>query len=324
MVIYLEKELFKDSNRDDLLLILHLGIKNQTFIQFDDDDEDVKNWQENNNPEGWDEVFRCWISDATKFQQMNKAIVREELLESDWLSGEFPIITLTDAYYLIIKSFELWLENERNDGSFIRCVIDDDVRDRFDQLRSRGRLKLNGLGGIGEMKAVLRLEPKEFGFRNKIFVICDSDAANPSIRDENAEEIVAICNDNKIWHHCLERRAIENYVPINYLADKMNPLQRTNSDLGKKYDAFLSLNINQKNHFHMKNGFKNLGCLNSGLYDSLADDVKTLLEGGFGDKLSEVFSDEDPEIIHNHIHGDGDPELNSIFTKINHFMRVPV
>lgn len=324
MIFYLEKELFIDTNRNGLLLLLFSGINNLAFIEFDDEDETTIAWQKNNEIKGWDEVFRCWISDATKFQQKNRVIVRESQLVSDWLGGDTPVITLTDACNLISKNFELWLENERNDGSFIRCVIDDDVRQRFDHLKSCGRLKLNGLGGIGEMKVVLRDDPTVFGFRNKIFVICDSDAAKPSIRDENAEEIVAICIDHKIWHHCLERRAIENYVPIKYLADKMPPKERINSSKGKKFDAFLSMDRNQKNHFHMKNGFKNPGCLGSGLYDSLTGEVEKLLEDGFGDKLAEIFSTEDTRDIHEKLHCDGDAELQCLLTKINNYMRVPV
>jgi len=324
MLCILEKELFKDSNESLLMLILYLGANNRAFIQFDDDDLDVKEWQRNNNQSAWDEVHRCWLSDATRFRQENKVIVRESLEVSNWNNDICPIITLLDASNLILKNFEIWLENERNDGSFIRCVLSQEVRGLFDIMVNCGHLRLNGLGGIGEMKAVLRQSFQSFGFRNKIFLICDSDAASPDERDDNAEEIVNICQNNKIHHHCLNRRAIENYVPINYLAEQMPPQELLHSTLGKKYQAFMNFNTHQQHFFHMKTGFKNPSCSGSSLYAPLDNEVKEILGDGFGSKLADVFSTLEIDDLHTQLHLNNDDELVEITSKINNYMRVPV
>jgi hypothetical protein len=324
MFFILEKELFKDSNKASLMLILYLGIHNKAFIQFDGDDSDIKEWQTNNDLPSWDEVYRCWLSDSTRFRQVNRVIVRESQIASDWTNDVCPIISLSDACNLISKNFELWLENERNDGSFIRCIISQETRDLFDSMTDCGQLRLNGLGGIGEMKVVLRGNPQLFGFRNKIFLICDSDAASPNQRDDNAEEIVNICQQHKIHHHCLERRSIENYVPINYLAQMMSPQDLLNSNLGKMYQAFIDLNTSQQNFFHMKTGFNNTSCSGSSIYDSLGPEVRSLLQNGFGSSLADTFSNHDINDIHNQIHSSNDEELENITSKINNYMRVPV
>ncbi|EID4388071.1 hypothetical protein [Vibrio vulnificus] len=323
MLVELDKSVFVERYSSELDYILQSGIQGFIYVNFDIEDPDVEEWLKSNN-EDWYGVLDTYLSDSSSFKIENIVIVKD--IEESNFDSEIPIVTPSDGVIISKKPIELYLENSRNDKNFIKLILNQDERDLFSRLENNELLSFSS-GGVDELYQILCGNVSKKGRRNKRFVLIDSDATAPNAISSSATKIKEHCQENNIFHHILERRAIENYLPIQYLIEKLRPEHQvcTNDDY-KKYTTYLSMTREQRHHFHMKSGFKDQSCRNSGLYDVECPNLQTLKEG-FSKKYADKFLDSlsDYDKIHDIIRLDGESdELIAVSKKIMSYIRLPL
>ncbi|ENK3112164.1 hypothetical protein AB3D24_002184 [Vibrio alginolyticus] len=328
MVFLLEDELFKDKNREDLLLMLYSAVSNFAYLDFDIDSPVVASWIENNGGQDWRVVHENFIQDVATFKLSNRAKVVESLNTSNW-TLPLPEVTLFEAKNLITMPFEIWVENGINDGEFIELVLSPICSALLKKLIEHSRVNFKTLGGIGEIKKNVLKYTTTRGFRHKRFVFCDSDAPKKGAIQPDAQKIINTCELNKTPYHCLERRSIENYFPIDYLIDEIHPNVRGRSHSFIKYNAFKKLTEEQRHHYHMKVGVMNKPLCDSGLYDDVMNNI--LSEGdlweGFSEKYANKYLSKKNDwnkIRRMMLEQDSANELAKIETKLIDLIRLPV
>lgn len=331
MKFILNSTLFNDQNRTELLSILFNALRNLAYIEFDIDDLTVQSWIKQNNHYDWQLAYDTYICDAASYNITNYVYVINDLGSSCWNIDE-PQITLNDACKLITCPTQIWVENGRNDGDFFRLFINPESLKVVEELINSGRVKFESLGGIGEMKASLMRNPTEIGYRNKKFVIYDSDAPYPKQLQDDAKAIKNTCETHKIRNHYWSRRAIENYLPVEYLLNNIHTNVRQTSADAKKYQAFLTMNDDQRYHFHMKKGIYDTTCQSSPLFNGLDIDailsIEDLFEGftaQFANKFMQKINHPDAAKIRElMLLDDKINELSDIESTLLQYIRVPV
>ncbi|PMO85938.1 hypothetical protein BCT01_02590 [Vibrio tasmaniensis] len=331
MKFILDKALFTTQNKVNLQSLLYNALRNRAYIEFDIDDEDILAWISVNDLEQWTIAHDTFISDEANYQLNNYVYVRDGLISSDWNSA-IPNITLDDACDLITCPLQIWVENSRNDGDFFRLFLSPTSRQHLDTLIELGRVKFESKGGIGEMKAVLTQNPTELGFKNKRFIVYDSDAPVPNALQPDAIVIKNTCNAHGIKHHAWSRRSIENYLPVQYLIDQIHINVRPTSSDVKKYNAFLSMSTDQQHHFHMKKGMYDSTCFDSPLFQSNQvyqtlniEDLWEGFSGRFANKFLQKINHSDATDIRSLMQAnDSNNELSSVEQALFQYIRVPV
>ncbi|RXJ70780.1 hypothetical protein CS022_22400 [Veronia nyctiphanis] len=323
MLAILKECVFEQENEKELNYIVSSAILGHVYIHYDEDSEKINNFIINNKAI-WQSALDTYIKDSTDFIINNKVVV-SNIQISNWTNST-PEISINDAIDLIKAPFNIYVENERFDKNFIRLILSDYNRSIFDNMNNKGLLTYTA-GGIDELKKVLEENISKLGYRNKRFVFVDSDSCNPTHISDSASSIASNCNDYHICHHILKRRAIENYLPVEYLIDNIPQSERITTNTNYvKYSTFKTLTQIQKNHFHMKKGFDDNSCASSGLYNT-SDPSFTSIAQGFGKKFAEKFLLKQHEYndirskMHQHL---GDSEIASIEETFMNFVRLPL
>ncbi|EIA0806655.1 TPA: hypothetical protein I7676_19925 [Vibrio vulnificus] len=330
MKLTLEPELFVNANRHDLMKILYNALDNYAYLDFDIDNPDIRSWVHANNIDDWQLAHDSLIMDEASYHITNSVIVRAELTTSDW-TQEVPVISLGDAKIIMTQQLCIWVENARNDGDFFRLFLSPESRELIEHLEELGRLKFDTIGGIGEMRKEITQSPTRLGYRNKQFVVYDSDASEPNKLQRDAVAIKTACEQHKIKHHYWRRRAIENYLPVPYLLEKIHPNNLGNSD-AQKYRAFCSMTDVQKHHFHMKKGINDSTCYNSPLYQERETEkilsTENLYEGfssSFANKFISQINSKEAFVIRRFMAMDDKMgELKQLEKSLIHYIRVPI
>lgn len=163
----------------------------------------------------------------------------------------------------------VYVENIRNDGYFLNCIIKHFGSSRIKKALENNKIRAEHLGGCGSTKAVF--SRREQDFKNKIkffryYVLWDSDKEFSD--DTNPKFNRAICDLNgwKIKHHVLEKREAENYLPEDAIRELCGP---NNDDW---FNAFLHLTDEQKDFYDMQCGFKIAACDRN----SMKEEIKKL------------------------------------------------
>lgn len=322
MIFWLLPSVFSEQHHHQLDALRINALNNHAFLKFDIEDVIVSSWTTNRNTSDWEELYRCWISDATKFRQTNIVKVCGDIT-APIFNVDIPIITIDDAVQLITMPTFLNLENSTNDLNFIKCVVDRYTRDEISKKTAQMRI-VSGTGGLGEVTKAIRQHQNPLVLQFKMFLMTDSDCKQLNVPQDAVIIVRNLCVEKKVTHHILERRMIENYFPLSFLyEDKLSPL-REESDIYKKVQAFNSLNQEQRYCFHLKKGLKNTNVVAS-VYERLSDETSDILTDGFP-RLAEKYGDEDNQNnIHNLMHSISENnELKILAQKVKNHLRTPV
>ena len=144
------------------------------------------------------------------------------------------------------------------------------------------------------MKALLETEHYQRPqTRYLVWVAHDSDALRPGVPSEQAEAIRELCNTLRLPHYMLERRAIENYLPLPSLEAwaRRNPAKRL-----AKYRAYSRMNDGQRCHYNLKGGFQDdvpRAEAAGSLYEEVSKASKRSLNSGFGKRIAELYGEND-------------------------------
>jgi len=181
---------------------------------------------------------------------------------------EIALRYLKSPVYVIVENFS-------SDKAFLQAVIggykEKDLKTAIDN----EWIKVEGVGGIGEVpKRIDDYYKNHQGFKPRLYILVDSDRQYPG-DDHNADPVVEKCKEKRIEDNLtiLYKRAIENYLPLDALAEVDDELQHV-------YEAYNSLNNPDKwDYYNMKKGFGAKG---------LPEKQKKLFDGiKKGDKLFE-------------------------------------
>lgn len=172
------------------------------------------------------------------------------------INSEFNIL---EAKFFFKEPFIIYLENNLYDGYFVDSLLRnfDDEGKRILDCKNNGWLKYGNGGGCTNFINTIQCNlnnykdlPKTNNCYIRCFVLIDSDKKFPEEGLNNEKQkIIDFLKDNKIPYHILEKREIENYMPIEML-EKIG--------VDEAYlTAYKSLSPKQKDFFDVEKGFQN-------------------------------------------------------------------
>lgn len=139
------------------------------------------------------------------------------------IDGDF---SLADAIIYVDEKFEIILENDKYDGYFLDCLLNEfkQKSKKINHFKENNWLKYQTAGGATGI--INTLDQKIKHLKNvkllKCFVLVDSDLEFPSTNNPKRKGLEDFCVNNKIPIHILEKREIENYLPIDVF-ESINP-----------------------------------------------------------------------------------------------------
>lgn len=284
-----------------------------------------------------EEQFNSYYQNSIDNSNINYFIVDEELEEKNKF-------TLNEAIRFFIQPISIILENSKNDAHFLNAIFKYfDENNRILNYIQKGWIQFENAGGCGNIQNFIEGKLQSFNSlpkQNKssylkCFVIMDSDKKhqNDSI-DSKKQETLSFLRANFIENHILEKRSIENYVPIEAIETL-----KSNSNYSNWIDAYKNLEETQKDFFSIENGLdkknpsvKNKNQINTEthyLFDNiLIEPISNciLLNGikskGYGD-----FKTNFPKLFENNMvtkenlsSRAGNDELERIVSKINQLL----
>ncbi len=186
--------------------------------------------------------------------------------EEIW-DAEVPRLPLASAVELLRRPLRLMVEDQANDGAFLRTVTPEDRRPALERALADGRIEIVHGGGLPRMTPQIeRGSPAEI---MRLWVLFDSDAKQSPAKvwaSPDSNGICKVCRERKITCHQLQRRAAENYLPLEALAQWTHQGERkgrkgelltrnARKEREKTYLAFKKMSPEQRRHYPMKEGF---------------------------------------------------------------------
>ncbi|UUF15196.1 MULTISPECIES: hypothetical protein [Flavobacterium] len=201
-----------------------------------------------------------------------------------------------DAYILLQNNSIIFVENATSDGLFLKSIINNFTEcDSIKNGLKKRWIGLKGVGGKNEFIKEINNELRKFRYEAlpsekylRAIVIIDSDKKYPSesLSDIHTS-IIDYCDEKKIKHHVLEKREIENYLPVQVFADFPHNHQIVSS--------YLNLNNIQQSFYDFEKGFdgKKISTLDiniQNLYTGLSEVDEQHLRVGFNKSFKNGFS----------------------------------
>lgn len=214
-----------------------------------------------------------------------------------------------DAIFFLSQPYQIIVENEEFDGAFLFWMAKALGFERFIHAYRAGYFIFRHAGGKDSIARSARIFCRGVWARNDgsywrefdqwLGVVLDNDARFPG--DQPNADIVKDAGEYAAFVHQLRRRSIESYIPIAklYRFDS-SPL------FSEKVTALESLNAAQRNHFHMKRGFRydresqptkanymaaaEVSQQEKALFSDVADNRWSAIMLGFGKGLSSIYS----------------------------------
>lgn len=294
MLVRLAPSVFADPSLSIAIIsLLGLSKAGRIYIAVEDDEAlAYTDWLAKQNKETLDEwrVALDWSElDQAAFQIQSVLVSSRQ--DDDW-KADPPQLTVQSAVRLSARTFDILVENQRNDRAFLLAFAGDS-KAVLERLEQSNAIRFAGSGGIGELKAVIRDQvSRQQERRLKNFALFDSDGEAPGHVSTAAKAVLDEAAEHEVPSHCLERRAIENYLPLPAVFDFVGG--RSSRDqrraLQKVAEAFKGLTEEQKNHFPMKVGLPAAPTPRQQLlYQGLGSEQRASLGSGFTDSLSEMY-----------------------------------
>lgn len=155
--------------------------------------------------------------------------------------------TVSEAIKYVNKPFQIILENRNNDGFFVDALIREfkNKSNKINKFRNEDWLRYEMAGGSG---LIHYLEAEKKQYNNdlkflKCFVLIDSDLEYPQNPNPKRVSLIDYFKNNNIPFHILEKREIENYVPIDiiYSIDNNDEFIKTLIGLDSNFIDFIDI-----------------------------------------------------------------------------------
>ena len=184
---------------------------------------------------------KCFVASATA----PSGNLHTQLLTVSLTAAPPQQLAPSDALSYLSSPAIVVVENEQSDGAFLDALVHAlDRAELWQALQSRW-VELDHAGGYGEIEKRLERYLSRTQGPPRALVLADSDRLFPSHQTATLTKIHEVCTRLGIPYVMLEKRAIENYIPVG-------ALQR--SSRRDCYQAFLKLDMLQRAHFGMKKG----------------------------------------------------------------------
>lgn len=205
-------------------------------------------------------------------------------------------------------SFNVLVENRFRDGEgFLKTMMralpdqEDGLRRTLLRYLDKRWLQFEHAGGDTGIPTTLQEALKEPGGRLRRFVVHDSDGRAPNETSASADKVRALCAEHNFPSHTLQRRAIENYLPVPILqqwaATGLNPAkldEKPQSEAIQKRIACVAalerLTRKQRAHYNLKEGFgaDQEGGIND-LFKELDEELWAPLKDGVHKRIAFLF-----------------------------------
>lgn len=227
------------------------------------------------------------------------SVIVADAVASDWAVSP-PLVGPNEIGQMLQAPLTILVENEINDGNFLRAVGFGFDRDAFLTGLQRGHIRFEHAGG-STMKALIEQRARDRARAHRTWVIFDGDALVPNEPSSEATDKIDLCKTAAVRHHMLSRRAIENYLPHEEI-DAFVPLDHSNTLDRKAVGAFRRLRSLQRAHYNLKKGFDgDKARLAAGgadvryapavetHYADVSVPDRSALATGFGSKIAQLF-----------------------------------
>lgn len=246
---------------------------------------------------------------------------------TDPAARPFPKLLLREAIDLVDRPTQLWVENDRNDRRFWLSMMPPDQRAMFLEYERRKIFQFQSRGGLGELrKALAELASRGDLDPRKDWAMFDSDGEVPGHRSSAAIAMVDFCVQVQLGHHCLSRRAIENYIPQAAMwawALNAQP-KRIQTERRKTVTAFYCLSQEQRNHFRLKAGWgASPSTQEIAFYATVSDTNREALTKGFDSDIALVYDRYNEQIYHWASMEGLDTGVQATIEAITNWIRVP-
>lgn len=191
-------------------------------------------------------VHGLYTSKKQRKRKINLIIT--EGLESDLAYHPYnALLMMNDAAYIVV-------ENLNSDRTFIEVIANAFNNKEIIKALEHQWLKFDAEGGTGGIKRRIDFHFQK-PFKPRLLVFIDSDKEFPDDEyNDKVKEITRVTQERHIKYHVLQKRAIENYIPIEAFTSKA-------SNVNEVIQAYRNLEIPQKDFFDLKKGFKGKGQL---------------------------------------------------------------
>lgn len=281
MIIQILEDVFVDGKNDDQLDKLWNFIEGYHSL-FLKDDSEIEILMESTWYAGLRGTSKEVIYSLIVRLLQSSSKIKPRIKISNIDAHEFSI---EEAIRYLKQPFALILENSYNDSFFFNSLLENFHK----QGKLIKKLKQNGLfeyemGGGSAVQHLLKTKMDSFSGDNfkkesykylRCFVLIDSDRKYPN--DDFKQEIkdlISFLNQIEVPCHVLEKREMENYLPIEAFSEITD-----NNDF---VDAYLRLSPLQKDYFDLEKGFNNTK------FDRLPVEIQSLFEN-VGEKEREIF-----------------------------------
>lgn len=145
----------------------------------------------------------------------------------------------------------------------------------------------------------------------RLVLVFDHDGFTPSEPAKPSRDLRDLCDAEKVHHHPLERRSIENYIPVKALRRRVDRLPQERREAFEQrveaLGALAKIRPDIRNHYNMKDGL--CGDMRETLpapFNAIPDELLAPLASGFGDKIAPlVYNDAQIPIRESWIRDDG-------------------
>lgn len=290
MIVHLNSTVFKEDSNFQKLNHMFAFFEDGKHVLFLNEDISETNWV--NSTSKITKAF-CEVqfknSAYSSETEVNLRIDNENDLEHD-------IYSVLDGYILLQNNPIIFVENGTSDRLFLLSIFNNFTEcDKINKNIKNRWIELRGVGGKNEFIKEINKELRRFRKENlpnekylRAIVIIDSDKKYPIENlSETHNSIIDFCNEKKIKYHVLEKREIENYLPVQVFSDfpHTHPI----------ISSYLNLNNAQQSYYDFQDGFKGkaINTLNINIQDLFAgisaNDEK-YLRVGFDRSIKDFYS----------------------------------
>ena len=251
-------------------------------------------WDTTSQPELGEIANASWIRDRGDQGKWVLDLLVASIRRSAWSSAPhgrrvhvtiFPDgadeLTPEAAVRLAEEQMVILVENRNSDGAFVKRIVADLDRALNRVLHLPGNpIRIDSLGGAGEMPAEVERRTQGARYRPRLVAIGESDRRGPDDEESDAaRRLRRTCETHGVACWVLAKREAENYLPRILLAERPD----AGMDHARLVEAWERLSDDQKDFFDMKNGLpKVLSEVEQALFGELSPADRMTLSHGFG------------------------------------------
>lgn len=203
------------------------------------------------------------------------------------------VFSRTEAIKYLLQPLSIIVENSQNDAHFISAIMRCyDTSLLFAKHNDEGWVQFENAGGCGNVLNFIKARVKYFNNAPKFlrcYVLLDGDKRFPSEDIVKYDKLTSRLDEWNIKYHILEKRCMENYLPIQAIP--------SNNNTREWVRAYEYLTPTQRDHINISSGF--LGDLTKEQKSKVEKDCKkrrnktkrnTLVRKYIHPKINELYS----------------------------------